>query len=121
MGARRVGVLAQRVIQLLELNLKEGQDILLGESNIAHMMSRHPEDYIRYHEYIPLILEQPDYLALNAKDNSIEYVKEFVVDGAYVKVAVRVSAKGQLFARSIYRLNANRVRNFIEKGTLKKF
>lgn len=121
MGARRVGALAQRVIQLLELNLKEGQDILLGESNIAHMMSRHPEDYIRYHEYIPLILEQPDYLALNAKDNSIEYVKEFVVDGAYVKVAVRVSAKGQLFARSIYRLNANRVRNFIEKGTLKKF
>ena len=121
MGARRVGVLAQRVIQLLELNLKEGQDILLGESNIAHMMSRHPEDYIRYHEYIPLILEQPDYLALNAKDNSIEYVKEFMVDGAYVKVAVRVSAKGQLFARSLYRLNANRVRNFIEKGTLKKF
>lgn len=121
MGARRVGALVQRVIQLLELNLKEGQDILLGESNIAHMMSRHPEDYIRYHEYIPLILEQPDYLALNAKDNSIEYVKEFMVDGAYVKVAVRVSAKGQLFARSLYRLNANRVRNFIEKGTLKKF
>lgn len=121
MGTKRVGVLTRRAIELLELDLKEGQDILLGESNIAHMISRHPEDYVRYHEYIPLILEQPDYLAVNAKDSSIEYVKEFVVDGAFVKVAVRVSAKGQLFARSLYRLNANRVRNFIEKGTLKKF
>ena len=121
MGTKRVGVLTRRAIEVLELDLKEGQDILLGESNIAHMMSRHPEDYVRYHEYIPLILERPDYLAVNGKDNSIEYVKEFVVDGAFVKVAVRVSAKGQLFARSLYRLNANRVRNFIEKGTLKKF
>ena len=121
MRAKRVGALAQRVVELLALDMKAGREILLGESNIAHMMSRHPEDYLRYHEYIPRILEQPDYLALNAKDNSIEYVKEFMVDGAFVKVAVRVSAKGQLFARSIYRLNANRVRNFIEKGTLKKF
>ena len=37
--AKRVGVLCQRVIDLLGLSMTEGQSILLGESNIAHMVS----------------------------------------------------------------------------------
>ena len=119
--AKQVGVLCQHVIDLLGLTMKEGQSILLGESNIAHMVSNHPADYARYGEYIPLILSAPDYVALNAKDSSIEYVKEVQVNSIYVKVAVRVSARGQLFARSVYRLNTNRVLNFIEKGTLKRY
>lgn len=79
------------------------------------------KDFALYGEYIPLILAAPDYVALNAKDGSIEYVKEVQVNSVYVKVAVRVSARGQLFARSVYRLNTNRVLNFIEKGTLKRY
>ena len=94
---------------------------MLGESNIAHMVSRHPGDYALYGEYIPLILSMPDYVALNTKDESIEYVKEVQMDDVYVKVAVGVSERGQLFARSVYRLNTNRAKNFIEKGTLKKY
>ena len=119
--AKQVGVLCQHVIDLLGLTMKEGQSILLGESNIAHMVSNHPADYALYGEYIPLILSAPDYVALNAKDSSIEYVKEVQVNSIYVKVAVRVSARGQLFARAVYRLNTNRVLNFIEKGTLKRY
>ena len=119
--AKQVGKLSQPVIELLGLTLSEGRSILLGESNIAHMVSRHPEDYALYGEYIPLILSMPDYVALNTKDESIEYVKEVQMDDIYVKVAVRVSARGQLFARSVYRLNTNRAKNFIEKGTLKKY
>lgn len=119
--AKQVGILCQRVIDLLGLTMKEGQSILLGESNIAHMVSRHPADYALYGEYIPLILSSPDYVALNTKDGSIEYVKEVQVNSVYVKVAVRVSARGQLFARSVYRLNTNRVLNFIQKGTLKRY
>lgn len=119
--AKQVGKLSQRVIELLGLTLSEGRSILLGESNIAHMVSRHPEDYALYGEYIPLILSMPDYVALNTKDESIEYVKEVQMDDIYVKVAVRVSVRGQLFARSVYRLNTNRAKNFIEKGTLKKY
>ena len=95
--AKQVGVLCQRVIDLLGLSMTEGQSILLGESNIAHMVSRHPADFALYGEYIPLILAAPDYVALNAKDGSIEYVKEVQVNSVYVKVAVRVSARGQRF------------------------
>ena len=119
--AKEIGVLSERVVSLLGLSLPPGQPIYLGQSNIAHMLSRHPADFALYGEYIPLILAAPDYVALNAKDGSIEYVKEVQVNSVFVKVAVRVSARGQLFARSVYRLNTNRVLNFIEKGTLKQY
>ena len=85
------------------------------------MKSSHPSDYQKYSPYISAILSSPDYVGINNADSSIEYVKEFIQDNNYVKVAVRVSASGQYFARSIYVLNTNRVNNFIEKGTLKKF
>ena len=57
---------------------------------------------------------------LNAKDGSIEYIKEYRIDDEYVKVAVRVSDNDKYFARSIYVLNKTSVKSFIAKGTLKK-
>ena len=115
-----VGKLSERVIALLGLPLQNNQPIFLGDSNIAHMLKRHPADYAQYGEYIPQILNDPDYVGQNPSDGSIEYVKEFKIDGDYVKVAVRLSGGGTLYARSLYVLKPNRVQNFIAKGTLKK-
>lgn len=114
----RVGILTQRVISTLGLSAKEAP-ICLGETNIKHMKRRHPADYAQYGQYISLILREPDYVGVNPKDDSIEYVKEFCIDGVYVKVAVRVSAGGTYFVRSLYVLNTDRVKNFIAKGSLK--
>ena len=84
------------------------------------MQSSHPADYAKYGAKITDILSSPDYARVNPKDGSIEYVKEYQVDGEFVKVAVRVSGGGNLYARSLYVLNKNRVQDFITKGTLKK-
>lgn len=67
-----------------------------------------------------MILAYPDYVGQNPKDGSIEYVKEFLRDGEYVKVAVRLAQSERFYARSLYVLNNRRVKNFIEKGTLKR-
>lgn len=117
---QEVGKLSARVCSLLGSSLPVGQPIYLGPSNIAHMQSRHPADYAKYGQYIPAILAQPDYVGENPKDGSIEYVKDFQINGEYVKVAVRLSGGGALYARSLYVLNPNRVHSFIQKGTLKK-
>lgn len=117
---QQVGTLSANVIAALGLPLQAGQPILLGSGNISHMMNRHPGDYAKYGHQIPTILANPDYVGQNPSDGSIEYVKDFQVNGEYVKVAVRLSGGGTLFARSLYVLNPNRVQNFIKKGTLKK-
>ena len=96
------------------------RNIYLGQSNIAHMQSSHPSDFAKYGSELINILAYPDYVARNPKDGSLEYVKEFCVNNEFVKVAVRVSTHGMLYARSLYILNSKRVHNFIQKGTLKK-
>lgn len=119
MDSKQVGTLQSSVIEALGLTEKMGTPIYLGKSNIEHMKSSHPADYEKYGGQIHLILEEPDYVGINPKDSSIEYVKEFFVNNEYVKVAVRVSVNGTYFARSLYVLNSNRVKNFISKGNLK--
>ncbi len=118
--AKEVGKVSSRVISLLGLPLQDNQPIYLGDSNIAHMVSRHPADYAKYGQYIPQILASPDYVGQNPADGSIEYVKDFQINGEFVKVAVRLSGGGALYARSLYVLNPKRVHNFVQKGTLKR-
>lgn len=120
METRKVGAISANVIELLELNIEVGTPIYLGESNIEHMKSKHSDDFSKYGDDISVIINQADYVGINATDNSIEYVKEYKVDDEYVKVAVRVSNGNVLYARSIYILNKNRVINYIRKNTLKK-
>lgn len=84
------------------------------------MQTHHPADWAKYGTELINILAFPDYVGQNPSDGSIEYVKEFLVDGEFVKVAVRLSGQGYYYARSLYVLNDSRVKNFIAKGTLKK-
>lgn len=113
-----VGSVSDEVKKLLQLSLNNDRNIYLGDSNVAHMASAHPYDYERYKDEICNILAAPDYVGLNKKDASIEYVKEFKQNNEFVKVAVRVSKGNRLYARSLYVLNNNRVINYINKGTL---
>lgn len=118
---KQIGKIDKRVINLLNLPVSPDTPIYIGDSNIQHMKSSHPKDYAKYSSNIIDILKNPDYVAINPKDGSIEYVKEFKINDEYVKVAVRVSGKGTYYARSMYILNKNRVKNFIKKKTLLKY
>ncbi|MCL1823187.1 MAG: PBECR2 nuclease fold domain-containing protein [Oscillospiraceae bacterium] len=118
--AGEIGIIKREIINALNLPVTPETPIYIGKTNINHMRIKHPDTFIKYNEYIPMILDNPDYIGINPKDGSIEYVKEFLSGNEYVKVAVRVSTKNKYFARSLYVLNKTRVENFINKGTLKQ-
>jgi len=66
------------------------------------------------------IISAPDFVGLNPKDDSIEYIKTFPTSGGnYLKLAVRISGDGLLFARSIYEVLERTVMKRAEKGMLK--
>ncbi len=117
---KQVGTITKDVITLLNLDAIEGTPVYISDSNIEHMKASHPDDYMRYGCDIENILFNPDYVGRNKNDDSIEFVKEYVENGEYVKVAVRVSLKNMYYARTLYVLNNSRVKNFIKKGTLKR-
>ena len=117
---KKIGIFSAQIIETLELDIPVGTPIYIADSNIEHMKSSHPEDFKKYGTEINNIIAHPDYVGRNAKDDSIEFTKEFCISGEYVKVAVRVSTRNIYYARSMYVLNPKRVKNFIAKGTLKK-
>ncbi|MCL2752649.1 MAG: PBECR2 nuclease fold domain-containing protein [Defluviitaleaceae bacterium] len=118
--AVKVGEISADVISLLGLSVASNEPIYFGVSNKRHMQNKHSADFAKYGVFIGDIISNPDYIGINPKDSSIEYVKDFPVDEDFVKVAVRVSRSGLYFARSLYTLNPSRVQNFINNGTLKK-
>jgi hypothetical protein len=118
-GVGRIGEISAEVIAALNLSVAPNTPIYLGQSNIQHMLSKHPTDYAKYGKHIRDIVNIPDYVGINPGDGSIEYVKDFAIDGDFVKVAVRVSQGGMFYARSLYILNPTRVQNFIASGSLK--
>lgn len=118
---KKVGKIDDKVITLLELPQPSNKTIFIGQTNINHMMSKHPKDFAKYGNEISHIISSPDYIGINKKDNSIEYIKEFKIDNEFVKVAVRVSNGNKFFVRSLYVVSNNRVYNFLKKKTLLKY
>lgn len=117
---KRIGSFSSHVIKTLGLDIPVGTPIYIADSNIEHMKTSHPKDFQKYGKELQNIIANPDYVGKNSKDDSIEFTKEYCIEGEYVKVAVRISVSNIFYARSIYVLNPNRVKNFIAKGTLKK-
>ncbi|MCD8130461.1 MAG: transposase [Lachnospiraceae bacterium] len=115
---QRIGCFSSAVIQALGLNIKPGTPIYIADTNIEHMKVSHPADFEKYGADIASIIANPDYVGRNAADGSVEFTREYFLNGDFVKVAVRVSLHNTYYARSMYVLNPNRVRNFIAKGTL---
>jgi len=110
-----IGVLSQQVIDLLGLDFEAETPIYIGELNIKHIERNHPGDYGKFGRRIRRILAEPDYIGLNDKDDSIEFVKSF---GKFIKVAVRVSNSGLLFVRTLYHITDRQVSLWVHTGRL---
>lgn len=113
----QVGTISSSNLNKVGLNTGD-IDVFCGDSNKNHMQSRHPADFAHYQSEIANIINNADYIGYDRNDGSIELVKYYQNTGDYVKIAVRESANGVYFARSLYTLNDQRVQRFIENGTL---
>jgi len=117
--AEKIGIISTEVKTILGLEINEGTPIFIGKSNISHMEREHPKEFKQYYKYISTIIIDPDYIGLNPKDSSLEYIKTFkTTNRKYIKLAVRISNDGYLFARSLYEIMEKTVNNRVEKGML---
>lgn len=75
LGIKKIGTLDDKVIHILSLNAKPNSPIRIGDDNIKHMLTKHPEDFNMFKNQIANIIAFFDYIRLNSKDNAIEFVK----------------------------------------------
>jgi hypothetical protein len=114
----KIGIITKAVIEVLGLDIKENSPIFVSDGNYKHMCDKHPKDFEKYYMHIPKIIRVPNYVGINPKDSTLEYVKEFKINSEFVKVAIRVSGHGIFFVRSMYMFED--AIKFIKKGRLKK-
>lgn len=117
---KKIGEFDETIIQFLNLKIPVGTPIYIGPSNIEHIKSRHPYEYDKYFSDIENILADPDYTGINPHDGSVLFVRLYEVCGEYIRVAVRVSAYGNCYAKTLHLLSTYNAERYIEKGTLKK-
>lgn len=71
--------------------------------------------------YIKDIIRKPTYVAKNPNQGSIEYIKEFRENDEFVLVAVRISTKGTLFAKTLFVMSERKKNIYLNKGYAKKY
>ena len=85
------------------------------------MNKKHPHDYFYYNHLIPDIISNPDYVGIEQKNNSIEYIKEVSIDpNVIIKIAIRVSSNGKYFVRTMYNISDHKIQSALSKGYLLK-
>lgn len=118
---KQIGKVNKKVIELLDLELEKELPIILGDSNIEHMKREHLEDYNKYGNKISEIVHYPTYVAKNPNQGSIEYIKEYKKDNDFVLVAVWITNKGTMFAKTLFTMSERKKNIYLKKGYAKKY
>ena len=118
---KKIGKVTRKVIELLNLDIDDELPIIIGEKNIEHMKRQHPEDYEKYGKDISEIINNPTYVARNPNQGSIEYIKEYKIDNELVLVAVRISNKGTMFAKTLFKMSERKKNIYLKNGYAKKY
>lgn len=117
----KIGKFSKKIIDLLNLNIPENTEIYIGNQNREHMEKKHSHDYYYYHHLLPNIISNPDYVGIEPKNNSIEYIKEVSIDpSVIIKIAIRVSSNGKYFVRTMYNISDHKIQRALNKGYLFK-
>lgn len=118
---KQIGIITAEIVSILDIDKSNiNKPILIGDSNIKHMKNRHPKDFEDFGNKIEDIIKNPTYIGLHPRQKSIEYIKEFEINGKIVLCAVRISSKGIYFARSLYRINKDTLNNYLMSNTTKR-
>lgn len=117
---KQIGVVNKKVIKLLNLNYEKELPVILGDTNVEHMKREHLQDYNKYGKDIEDIINNPTYVAKNPNQGSIEYIKEYKFDNDFVLVAVRISNKGTMFAKTLFRMTEKKKNIYLSKGLHKE-
>lgn len=117
----KIGKFSKKIIDLLNLDIPDNTEIYIGNQNREHMEKKHSHDYYYYHHLLPNIIENPDYVGIEPKNNSIEYIKEVSIDpNVIIKIAIRVSSNGKYFVRTMYNISDHKIQSALNKGYLFK-
>lgn len=103
--------------------LETDKDILFWKARVKHT-NNHIKDFSSEEEFnkcvenIPYIIQNPDYISIHPKDESVSFIKQY---NDLVSVAIKISIDGKMVYRTMYPLHDWQLKDYIEKGRAWKY
>lgn len=124
MTKKIIGYIKQEIIDTIQISIYPNTPIIIGDTNIDHMRSSHPEDFSKYFGEIEEIINNPDYLGVHPSNGSIQFIKQYYDNEKedYVLVAARASSKGTIYyAKTLFIMNDDKVLNYMNNSYMVKY
>jgi len=116
----KVGSFTDKYNRVLGTDM-EHLDIFRSKGLPAHMVKRKHYKCLKYIDYIPDIISNPDYIGINPNEagDSIELVKQYDDN---VLIGIKLDTDGKYFyVSTMYDVQESKVSRRLHSGRLKKF
>lgn len=116
----RVGKYNLRFNEILGLDINE-LDIYRSKGLPAHMLKRRHFKCLKYIDYIPEIIENPDYIGVNPNEQvtSIELVKRYDDN---VMIGIKLDTDGNyLYVSTMHDIQESKISRRLYSGRLREF
>lgn len=116
----RVGKYNLRFNEILGLDINE-LDIYRSKGLSAHMLKRRHFKCLKYIDYIPEIIENPDYIGVNPNEQvtSIELVKRYDDN---VMIGIKLDTDGNyLYVFTMHDIQESKISRRLYSGRLREF
>jgi len=114
----RVGLLKQKVIDILSVNLLPAEIFLLW-GGIKHIKNKRLVCFKNHLNDIPEIIKNPEYVGTNPKyPDSVEFLKE--IRGINILVAVTQNSQKILQISTMYDVTPSKLANMLSYNRIKK-
>lgn len=116
----KVGKYNPKFNDILNIEMKE-LDIYRSKGLPAHMLKRKHYKCLKYIDYIPDIIEKPDYIGINPNEQgmSIELVKRYRDN---VMIGIKLDTDGEyLYVSTVHNIQESKIPRRLHSGRLKEF
>lgn len=114
----KVGEVDSKIIGWLEKNIEE-RDIYRSKGLPAHMLKRKHYKCLKYIDYIPEIIGNPDYIGINPNESgiSIELIKQYSDN---VLIGIKLDKDGEYYyVSTMHDVQESKIARRLHSGRLK--
>lgn len=116
-----VGKYQSKFNSILGINM-EPKDIYRSKGLPAHMLKSKHAKCLKYIDYIPDIIKNPDYIGINPNENSEESIELIKIYHDNVMIGIKLDKNNDYFyVSTMHDIQESKIQRRLHSGRIKKF
>jgi hypothetical protein len=89
-GSLKLGRVSKRIEKAVGETFDADVSVYMGKDSLNEFARKYPESYLRKIEAMADLLKRPDYAAYDAEGKDLFLIKEYIREGSFRKVVMRL-------------------------------